>query len=247
MSTIKAILIDDEQLSLDVLVWEIEGLDLDVEIIGQYTDPRIGIEAIKQDHPDLVFLDIEMPEIDGIQLVQSLHPIFFNVVFTTAYENYAVDAIKHEALDYLLKPVRPEELRRAIERHRSRNLDHLQNNLSSLFERLQKQNNSRKKVVIPTSKGLEFVELDNIMRCESSSNYTHILLRDGNKLFISKTLKEVEELLDSESFCRVHKSHLINLDAIKRYVKVDGGHIVLEDGSEIPVSRNKKGDFLGQI
>jgi two-component system LytT family response regulator len=247
MQALKVILIDDEKLSLDVLEWELEGLDVPIEILAKCNDPYKGIGAIESLKPDLVFLDIEMPRLNGIQLLKKLDKIDFHLIFCTAYDQYAIEAIKNEALDYLLKPVQKDELEKAINKVKNKQTDSIQKRFLSLYEKMQTEKQDKKKVIIPTSDGLEFVDINDVIRCESESNYTSIYIKDSKKIFIAKTLKEVHAMLESDKFQRVHKSHLVNFDYIKRYLKSDGGRIVMEDGSEIPVSRSKKGDFFDSL
>ena len=247
MNKIKAILIDDEQHCLDVLEWELNGADKSVEIIASFTNPLEAVKGINELNPDLVFLDIEMPNMNGLQLLQSFDVVSFNVIFTTAFEHYALQAIKNQAIDYLLKPINPRDLKLALTKHRNSDVNRLQFQLNTLFKKLQEQNDSQKKIVMPTADGLEFLKLEDIIRCESSSNYTFIHLRKRNKLLVSKTLKEVESMIDSPMFSRVHKSHLVNLNSIVRYNKSDGGVVLMEDGSEVPLARNKKSDFLNNL
>ena len=244
--SIRTVIIDDEILSIDVLKWELEGLDHDIEIVGTASDPVKGINLIQKMKPELVFLDIEMPNMNGIELIGSFEVVDFNVIFTTAYDHYALEAIKKEALDYLLKPVQKEELERAIEKHLSKSNDQISTKIQAIFENVIR-NEQHQKIVIPTAEGLEFIKISDILRCESSSNYTYIFLRNGSKLLVSKTLKDIEEMIDSEEFRRVHKSHVINFNYVSRYLKSEGGKIVMEDGSEVPISRNKKGEFLDHL
>lgn len=247
MQKLKAILIDDEVLSLDVLEWELQGLDEPVHILGKYNDPFAGLEAIKSLKPDLVFLDIEMPRLNGIELLKKLGKIDFHIIFCTAYDQYAIEAIKHEALDYLLKPVSSDDLKHAMDKVRQRRGDGIEEKLLALYERLQAQSQDQKRIIIPTSEGLEFLEESEIVRCESESNYTSIFLADKRKVFVAKTLKDIQGMLNSEKFQRVHKSHVVNFDYIKRYLKADGGKIIMSNGDEIPISRSKKGEFFDHL
>ena len=243
---IKTIIVDDEQLSIDVLIWELEGLNTSFEILATTNDPIEALKLIKNLKPELVFLDIEMPKLNGLELLNQIEDISFNVIFTTAYDHYALEAIKKEALDYLLKPIQKEELEISIQRHLAKSTDDVEAKIQSIFSKLLKQDENGK-IIIPTSEGLEFVKIQDIIRCESSSNYTYIYKKDGSKLLVSKTLKDIEAMLPDTLFKRIHKSHLINFNSIEKYLKSDGGWIVLEDGSQVPISRNKKGDFLGQF
>ena len=186
--SIRALIIDDEQLSIDVLQWELEGLGSQIEVIGTAHDPLVGIELINKLNPELVFLDIEMPKMNGLELLNHVEHISFNVIFTTAYDHYALEALKKEALDYLLKPIQKDELKKAIEKHITKSSDDIETRLDSVFSLLIK-NQKPGKIVIPTSEGLEFIKVESILRCESSSNYTYIFKRDKTKILVSITLK----------------------------------------------------------
>jgi len=197
--------------------------------------------------PELVFLDVEMPHQNGFDLLTSLPEVCFDVIFTTAYENYAIKAIKFNALDYLLKPFSMQELDVALERFLAkRNTSSKRSNpaMDSFLSNMQQPASRPKKMALPTLNGLIFVPLENIIRCEASDNYTKVFTRDGTSHLVSKTLKELEYLLEDLQFFRVHYSHLINLEHMKKYVQGNGGYVLLSDGSTIEVSRRRKAEFL---
>ena len=242
---LRAIIIDDEIGSIDSLVWDLEQFSKDIKIIGKTQIPVEGIELIKNLSPDLIFLDISMPGMNGFELLESIEDVTFNVVFTTAFDQYAIDAFKANAVDYLLKPVLPEEIERVIEKLKlNSGTNNLQENLKVFLDEFQSKNESYNTIALPTFEGLEFVDISEIIRCESSSNYTYIHQKNEKPILISKTLKDVEKMLSNQGFIRIHQSHLVNITSIKKYLKGKSGSLILKDGSVIPVSRSKKGDFL---
>lgn len=239
---ISCVLIDDEQHAIETLEWELEKCDFPIKIMSTFQDPKEGRDFLNTTQPDLVFLDIEMPFLNGFELLNQLDSINFHIVFTTAYDKFALNAFKVSALDYLLKPVDRDDLNKVLEKvlEIKRKKD-ITSQIEILSQRLKGEFS---KVALPTLKGLEFIEIENIVRCSAESNYTHIYLANGKKILISKTLKQVEEILKEGTFFRVHSSSLINLKMIKQYIKGDGGQVVLEDGSVVDVARSKKKDFL---
>ena len=248
MTKIRAIIVDDEPLSADALIWEISDLKLDIEVAGVANSGSEGIALIEEIQPDLVFLDIEMPLMNGFDMLRNMNKINFAIIFTTAYDQYAINAFEINAFDYLLKPVTKEDLQRVLGRFsEAQTVDQWMSKLDGLHKILKKQNPAFDKIAWPTSEGMEFLSTDQIIRCQSESNYTHIILRDSGRLLVSRTLSIVEEMIDSKSFLRVHKSHLINLKYIRRFVRNDGGYIVMDDGSQVPVSRRKKEDLVQLI
>ena len=245
----RAIIIDDEQHCIDTLIQELINInDNTVELIGAFTTVEDGIKAIQQLHPDLIFLDVEIHNKTGFDLIKQIPEINFDIIFTTAYDKYAVQAFKFSAVDYLLKPIDADELQTAIkkskEKHsqkeRSEKIDALLFNLKSIHT------NSRK-ICVPVITGFVFLNVDDIIRCESSINYSTLFLKNKETILVAKTLKEFEEMLAEHNFFRVHNSHLINLNCIKSYNKGKGGSVELEDGYHIEVSTRRKDDFLKRI
>ncbi|MDF1697697.1 MAG: LytTR family DNA-binding domain-containing protein [Saprospiraceae bacterium] len=243
-----SIIIDDEIGSIDSLVWELKKFSNDIEILKTTQIPSEGITFIKTLKPDIVFLDISMPEMSGFELLDKVRDIHFNVVFTTAYDHYAIDAFKENAIDYLLKPVMPEDIGRVISKLQN-NVDasQMQENILEILSELQKSTDGYRTIAVPTMEGLEFIEVDDIIRCESTNNYTFIHQSHEKPLLISKTLKDIETLLSNYGFIRVHQSHLVNIKCIKKYIKGKAGSLILKDGSIIPISRSKKSDFLNKF
>lgn len=197
--------------------------------------------------PDLVFLDIEMPGMDGFEMLNALAEKRFQVVFTTAYNQHAIRAIKFAAFDYLLKPIDIEELITTVNRLESGRKTFLQQQLVILQENMQQSKPKFQKLAIPTMEGLLFYDIDTILHLEANSNYTNIHFLTGKKIIASKTLKELEELLPKDVFFRSHHSHIINITQIKKYFRGDGGQVELSDGSVIEISRKNKEQFLKMI
>ena len=244
----RSIIIDDERGSIDSLVWELNKFSDDIQIMDTTQDPFKGVELIKTHNPDLVFLDISMPGMTGFELLEAVRDKQFNVVFTTAFDQFAIDAFKENAIDYLLKPVMPEDLERVINKLKNKNeINNLQENILNVLSEFQKTHSEYRTIAVPTMEGLEFIDIDEIIRCESSNNYTFIHQTKEKPLLISKTLKDIESMLVDYGFIRVHQSHLVNIKCIKRYLKGKAGSLILRDGSVIPVSRSKKGEFLNKF
>jgi two-component system LytT family response regulator len=245
---IKAILIDDELHSMETLKIEISRHVPNIEIIGTANSGEKGIALINSLKPDLVFLDIEMPWMNGFEMLQKLGKVDFNLIFVTAYDSYAIEAFKFSAMGYILKPVQKEDLIEAMERldaEKSSGISdtHFQN----LIENLSHRNAKFPKIALSTAESFEFVRVDNILRCEADKNYTNIFLKDNTKFFLAKTLKEIEAMLKNHGFIRTHQSHLINPMYIKRFVKSDGGYIIMEDGSQVAVARARKDKLMEYI
>jgi two-component system LytT family response regulator len=239
---IKAILIDDEKNALEMLEWQLQQYCPQITIVAQCRSAAEGIEAIREHRPELIFLDIEMPKQNGFELLESFPEPDFNVIFTTAYDKFAIKAFKYAALDFLLKPIDADDLTATIERYQKKRSSVERSKIELLLQQLQPKR--MQKIPLPTQDGILFVQPDDIVHFESSSNYCRIHFLNKQKLLIAKTLKEVEELLKEHSFYRVHNSHLINLSHISRYVKADGGYIEMVDGSNITISRQKKDEFV---
>ncbi len=245
---IKAIIIDDERGSIDSLLWELENWKDKVDVIATIQSPKAAKQIIETHNPDLIFLDIQMPEMNGFEFLKYVGEINFNIIFTTAYDQYAIKAFRVNAIDYLLKPVGEEELARALEKVMDTNQDEtLMTRLTMLMDNISMKDESYKVVVLPTSEGLEFIEIESIHRCESDSNYTYIHRKGEKALLVAKTLKEIEEMLEGKGFYRIHHSHLVNLRYIKKYNKGKAGSLTMKDGTIIPISRSRKKNFLEEL
>lgn len=246
METLKALIIDDEDHCRSSLNKQLEWSCPNVKVIGEANSAVNAKELIIKSDPDIAFLDIEMPRGTGFDLLKSLEEIPFKVIFTTAYDEYALDAFKVNAVAYLLKPIDGEELNTVIEKISLEKNDMLGKKLENLMNYLV-QKDQVKKVAFPVSDGLQFVLLDTIIRCEADGNYCKIFLHGRKNLMISKTIKHINEIINHSKFVRVHQSHIINMDYVQKYIRGKNGQIVLDDGTVIPISRSKKDSFLDRI
>lgn len=238
---ISAIIIEDEHKSVETLKGLLSRYCPAVNVVDIAGGYREGIEKIRIHRPDVIFLDIQMPDGSGFKVLEELKGMEFDVIFTTAFDQFAIKAIKYSALDYLLKPVDPQELIEAVRKVENKKKRYDKDkNIEALLDNLKAPGEDPHKIVLSTSEKIHVIDVNDILRCESDNYYTHFFFTDGSKLLVSKTLKENEELLSHHNFIRPHKSHLINTGYIKSYVKQDGGHIIMTDGSKIPVSRRKK-------
>ena len=244
---IKAVIIDDEKDSIDTLRWKLENYCPDVNVIASFQVPAEGISFLKQNPPDLLFLDIEMPMLTGFDVLEELgRDISFDIIFTTAYDNFGIQAVKFSALDYLLKPVQNKELKDAIDKHLKKTnqkiptqqLDLLLNNVQA------ERKGKRGRIALASKESIEFVDPHEIVVCEANSNYTNVYLAEGRKRVISKTLKEFEDMLVQFDFFRPHNSHLVNLARVKEFIRGDGGYLLMENKMRIPVSKNRREELL---
>lgn len=243
-----AVIIEDEKKSREALAALLSRYCPDIEVIALADGFVNGLEAIRKYQPEVVFLDIEMPDGSGFKLLEELGEINFEIIFTTAYDQYAIKAIKYSALDYLMKPIIPDELKKSVEKAIQKKIGgEINKNIRVLLENLRPMGEEPRKIVLSTAERLHVVEIADIIRCESDNYYTNFFFRDQKTLLVSKTLKEMEELLGSQNFLRPHKSHLVNIKYIKGFLKAEGGYILMNDGSRIPVSRRKKEKVLDII
>ncbi len=240
---LEAVIVDDEIKALQSLSWELTNFSNEINVVASFTDPFEALGYLDNHSPDCLFLDIEMPTMDGFQFIQKLKNKDFPVVITTAYNQYAIKALKNEAIDYLLKPIDTDDLKETIVKIKK------YNSKNYTAERLEKillnfnASSIHKKITFNTDGKLLFLESDEILYAESDGNYSTIYLADGQKIVLTKKLKEVNELLPDDSFFRIHNSYIINLTKIKEFLKTDG-YVVLQSNHKIPVSRQKKSDFL---
>ena len=243
----KVLIIDDENRTRALIAKMIDSFSLDVETIAEGENVQSGIKAIEKHDPDIVFLDIQMPDGTGFDVIRSIENKSFEVIFITAHEEFAIKAIKFSALDYLLKPVDAVELKAALEKaivtvdgntRDSKQYEALSSNI---------QTNEKRRLVLKTQESVHVVELEQIIRCEADRNYTSFFLLDNKKILVSKTLKEYETLLATHNFLRVQQSHLINIDYVDRYDKKNGGAVVMKDGSEVPLSPAKREVFFKRL
>jgi len=246
---IKTILVDDEPRGLTSLKKMLEQHCQDVEIVAQCLDVDTAKKKIKEHRPDLVFLDISMPGKNGFDLLNELEQTTFEIIFVTAHNEYSLNAFKYSAVDYLLKPVDEDKLSEAVIRAQKRLLTNASaHQVETFLYNLQKiQTPHEMKLCIPGMKGFQVISMSEIIYCEAESSYTIFHLQNGQHLIASKTLIEYEELLKDTSFCRIHKSFLVNLVHIKEYHKGEGGTVILTNGKEVEVSRRKKEIFIGRM
>lgn len=244
---INCIIVDDELKSRESLKILLEDFCTNVSVLALCQSVAEAIEAIQKHKPDVVFLDIQLQRETGFDLLTKIPEINFEVIFTTAYSEYAIKAFKFSAIDYLLKPIDIEELKRAVSKVEKRKGDTITSRLQELMNNLKSNSSENYKLALPTADGLVFIKMQDILYCEASSNYTDITLSDGKKYVVSRTLREYEELLEGHNFYRIHNSYLINLNAIKKYVRGDGGYVVMSNDKSLDVSKRKKDGFLSRI
>lgn len=242
---IRSIIIDDEQHCIDTLEWQIKKYLPEVELVDKFNSPIKALELLKSQPIDLLFLDIEMPEMNGFELLKHLGKVDFDVVFTTAYDEFAVRAFKASAVDYLLKPIDKEDLISAVQKVReSKDVSIQPEQMDILFKAINSKTAPKERIAVPTQDGLHFVKIKEIIYCISDSNYTYIHLINKKKILVSRTLKEIEAMLIDSGFLRIHNSHLINLQKIEKYTRGDGGYVIMDDQKMLSVSRSRKDALL---
>lgn len=245
---IRAVIVDDESKAIQSLSWELTHFSDEIEIINTFTNPEKAITFLNKSSAsiDCLFLDIQMPTMDGFQFLAKLSNLDFAVVITTAYDEYAIKAIKHEAIDYLLKPIDSDDLSGTIKKIKKANSTHIDiDKLEDIFHRFNAVNNKRK-ITINTDGKLMFLEEDDIIFVESDGNYSTIFLEGNQKIVLTKKLKEVNELLPKNLFFRIHNSFIVNLNKVKEFIKNEG-YVVMHSNHKIPVARQRKLDFLEKL
>ncbi len=248
-SMINTILIDDEPQSIDTLSSLIELFSPNVNIVGNYTDPMKGMQAIQESDIDVLLLDIEMPGITGFELLKQLPEINFDVVFITAYNQYALDAIKLSALDYILKPVDPDELEAALAKVEAKKKERqTQQQLEILASLMDAQlENKKKKIALPTAEKIIYVNVSDILRVQAEQNYCLFIIKDRAPILISKNIGSYEKCLTSFGFMRVHRSHIVNLHCVNEYIRTDGGYLKLCNDNQIEVSSKKREELISRL
>jgi len=239
------LIIDDEEISCDALEWQLKNFCPEIEIIHKCSDPLNAEATIGRLNPNIVFLDIEMPGMSGLELLSKFPTPTFNVIFVTAHDKFALKAFKFSAVDYLLKPVESQDLIDAVNKAKTKTAN--SNGDLNLLMRAIKEINSEKdikRIALPTSNEISIVNIDDIIYCEGDGNYTSIMMTDGSKIVLSKTLKLLEEFLDERAFFRIHNAYLINISHIKKVNRREGGALVMDNGAELPMSRYKKQEFF---
>ncbi|CAM3314824.1 LytTR family DNA-binding domain-containing protein [Zobellia roscoffensis] len=245
---LKAIIVDDEKHCQDRLLLLLKAFDT-VQVLNVASSYEEGLAAIKKYSPQVVFLDVQLHDRTGFELLHAVPDINFEVIFTTGYDNYALEAFKFSALDYLLKPIAEEDVYTALEKLTKKiSLQEISKKMEVLFHNLEGQKASDfQKIAVPTVDGLSMIAINDIVRCQSDVNYTHLYLKSDSKLTVAKTLKYFESLLEKHHFYRAHQSHLINLTCVDKYVKGKGGYALMNDGSHIEIAVRRKEDFLKKL
>ncbi len=245
---IRVVIIEDELVAFQLLKKIIEKDFPELEIVGNADSCNTGIELIKSVKPDIVFLDIQMEDDSGFTLLESIESIDFEVIFITSFDKYAIKAIKFSALDYILKPVKADNLKDALKKYKKNQkiVDSTPRH-SALLENIKTIKKNPQKIILPTNEEYFIVSPDEIIRCQSDNYYTNVFLSKGKTVMVSKTLKKYEALLSDSGFIRTHNCHLINIKFIRTFVRIEGGYIVMSDDTIIPVSRRKKGIVIDLI
>jgi two-component system LytT family response regulator len=241
---LKAIIIDDEEDARSTLRAFIKQYCPQVELVEEGTGVQDGYSKVLAHEPDLVFLDIQMDDGTGFDLLEKIRAPKFNVIFCTAFDEYAIKAFKFSAIDYLLKPIDPDELMEAVSKVKKDDESNTPRIESLIQNRSQPEMD---RITLSSQEGLTFVKLENIMRLESDSNYTHFFLTTGEKITVPKSLKEYELILPTSKFFRTHQSHIVNLAYVKKFMREDGGYVLMEDGSEVLVARRRKEEFIAVL
>ncbi len=245
---IRTIIIEDEPISRDLLTLMLKRHGQDIELIDICANPGVGMESIFRNNPELIFLDIQMPKMSGFDMLNKLKPFNFEVIFTTAFDQYAMNAIKMSALDYLLKPIEQEELTAAIQKAKERlKQKDPQLNYELLLSNLSQRSPLDKTIALSTSDGISLVKLINIIRVEALGRYSKFYLINNEIILVSRTLGDFEDSLSTNHFFRIHDSYLVNLHHVKKYAKGDGGTVILSDNTELDVARRRKDAFIKLI
>ena len=244
---IKAIIIDDEPDCCESLSILLKRNCPEVNIVATCYSAETALSVINETKPQLVFLDIEMPNMNGFEMLEKLPAIDFELVFTTSYDQYAIKAIRFSALDYLLKPIDREELQKAVKKVANHLQKPLTQQLEILLQKINHSNNSIQRIALPTMEGLKLVPVESIISCASEGNYSIFFMKDKQKIVVSRPLKEIEEMLEEHSFLRVHNSYIVNMNEIDRFIKGEGGYLIMSDSSIVDVSRSKKEMLLKKL
>jgi len=245
---LKSIIVEDEKHSRETLKNLVEEFCEGVSIVGMAGNVQEAVEEITAKEPDLVFLDIELQTGTGFDVLKQLDPLNFEVVFTTAFEHYAIKAIKFSSIDYLLKPIDMEELQQAIDKARDKkDKEQYKAQLELLLKNLNTSTSDRKKICLSTADGIEFINTKDIIYCEANGSYTNFYIAPDTKLMVSKNLKEYEGLLSDQDFLRVHNSFLINLGKVKKFVKSEGGYILMSNDAQVSISQGCRDEFMERM
>jgi two-component system LytT family response regulator len=244
-SPIRAVIVDDENSGIEVLEYTLKRHCKDVEVIRSFTSSLEAAEAIPHIQPDVLFVDVEMPQMNGFELVEKLSKLKIQIVFTTAYNEFALKAFRVSALDYLLKPIDADELKSAVSKLKS--LKREENPAMDALLEYMKTQQQVKKISIPTDKGIVFIEISQVLYCTSDGPYTTFQLEGGTAIISSKSLGEYEQQLSDKGFYRIHNSSLINVQHLKKFIRQDGGYVEMSNGQSLTVSRRKRDEFLDYL
>lgn len=248
MDKLSAIIVDDEQHCIDRLLLLLEAHSNIIKVEGSCSSVEEAENLIKSKNPDIVFLDVQLNARTGFDLLNQIDEVDFEVIFTTAFDNYAIKAFKFSALDYLLKPLNPEDLKTALERLVAyKGLKNTSRKIETLLFNFNKEIQREKRLAVPTLEGLEMINLKDITYLQSDANYTHIHIVPNKKITAPKTLKHFEDILDEHLFFRIHKSHVVNLSFIKSYLKGKGGYVILSDSTKLEVAVRRKEELLKKL
>lgn len=248
----KTLIIEDEQKSREMLATLVKNNFPQLTIVGLAKNVAEGVEFINTLSPDLIFLDISMPDGTGFDVLEKTQGLKFDIIFTTASDKHALKAIKYSACDYLLKPIDIDELKptvdKLIEKHSSKSANMpTMENLQFLIQNLKRTDDNYNKITLPTGNAYEIVNIKDIIRCEADGSYTNFILTGGKKLMVSASMKHYEDLLPANDFIRIHHHHLININHVLRFLKIDGGYAIMSDNSQLEISRRKKDAFLVRL
>lgn len=244
---LRSIIIDDEERSRESLKNMVTNFCPTVQVCAMCQNIAESVVAISEHKPNFVFLDVQMKRETGFDLFAQIPSVNFDVIFTTAHAEFAIQAIRYSAVDYLLKPIDIQELKNAVDRVGNKQSVHIAERLQHLLSNLQQGSVRKYRLALPTLEGMTFITAEDVIYCHASGNYTEIFTKDGKKYVVSRALKEYEDMLSDQNFFRIHHSWLINLDAVKSYVKGDGGYVIMSDNASLDVSRRRKESFLERI
>lgn len=245
---LRALVLDDEPNCSKTMELLLKEFCPQVMLLDTFNHPQKAIEFLKANSIDLLFLDIDMPAMNGFELLDIIQPVNFHIIFTTAYDQYAIRAFKYSAYDYLLKPIDEAELAAAVERLVKVKKPDSSKTVHLLSVYNDKKKNAPERIALPTTDGFEFITTSEIIRCESDSNYTRLFFT-GNKaaMLVCRTLKDIENIIGTTDFLRVHNSHLINKKQVKKLIKTDGGFLLMNDDSQVPVARSRKTSIMNDL
>jgi two-component system LytT family response regulator len=243
----RTVIVDDDKLARRLLSQILIRHFPEIELIGDADSVVAGVELIRSTHPDLVFLDIEMPDGTGFDLIDHLEEVNFRLIFTTSYSEYAIKAFKYFAFDYMVKPVLLENVKSAVQRISDIPLRSSKSRIEMLKDRMEVKEDKDPTIALPEMDGFTIIKVKNIIRCEGERNYTRVFYKDGTSVLISRTLLEFDQLLVPHGFFRIHRSHLINLDCVSRNLKAEGGMVEMTDQSKLKISPKYKEEFLDML